>query len=89
MPPKSNTELIQQLLTEVGQLKSQVAVLERESEYGSSPVTLQRLTALETLVAELVKSRDESARRATQFLLLVAGACFTVAVQLLIKFISK
>ena len=89
MPPKSNTELIQELIRDVADLRAEVAALQASVSVGGPVVTLERVAKLETLVGELVKSRDESARRATQFLLLAVGACFTVAVQLLIKFISK
>ena len=89
MPPRSNTEIVQELSATVGELRAQVAVLKSELDLGEPTVTAQRVARLEVQVVELVKARDESARRAAQFAMLAVGALFTVAVQLVIKSLGK
>ena len=89
MPPQTNTDLIRELYKITGDLESQITLLKSEIQIVQPMVTLQRVAVLEAQVAELTKSRDESARRVAQLVLLAVGAGFTVIVQLLIKFASK
>ena len=89
MPPKSNTESIQELITTTGEIRIEVAGIKSVVTAADLNHMVQRIAALETQVGELTKSRDEASRRGSQVVLLAVGALFTVVVQLLIKFLAK
>jgi hypothetical protein len=85
MAGKTQGELIGELQTQVGDLKTQLAVTKELLDRVDMLALLDRITRLETEVKELNRRKEEAERGNRQLLYIVIGAALTILAQLLVN----